>query len=222
MRRIAVLALVALVAALLFWGLPADRSTAQWLPERNEKQTPLPPVPENLAIATFANGCFWCTESDFDKVEGVVATYSGYTGGQVKNPTYKQVGSGSTGHVEALRVVYDPKKVSYEKLLDVYWHNTDVTDDGGQFCDRGSEYQPAIFVHTPEQRRLAEASKAAFERSGKFKKVVVPIRDAAEFTPAEDYHQDFYQKNPGHYFRYRLGCGRDYRLEELWGPKPKG
>lgn len=201
---------LAVVASGLLWSAP-----------RSSAQTATTPPAANLAVATFASGCFWCTESDFDKVAGVVSTISGYMGGKTKNPTYEQVSRGNTGHAEVLQVTYDPAKVSYDKLLEVFWANTDVVDAGGQFCDRGSHYRPEIFVHTPEQRRIAEAGKAALQKSGKIKRpIVVPITDASEFTKAEEYHQDFYKKNPGHYFRYRLGCGRDYRLEELWGKKP--
>jgi methionine-S-sulfoxide reductase len=173
------------------------------------------------AVATFGSGCFWCTESDFDKVPGVISTTSGYMGGSVPNPTYEMVGTGRTGHAEVVQVAYDPAKVSYQQLLDVYWHNVDPFDANGQFCDKGSQYRPVIFAHTPEQKRLAEESKAAKakELSAKFKfPVVVAIEDAKPFTAAEDYHQDFYKKNPGHYSRYRIGCGRDARLKQIWGP----
>lgn len=175
------------------------------------------------AVATFASGCFWCTESDFDKVPGVLKTISGYMGGHVENPTYKQVSRGGTGHAEVLQVTYDPTKVTYQKLLDHYWHNVDPYSKDGQFCDRGDQYRPAIFVHTPEQRKLAEASKAALIASGKLKEgpIVVEITDASTFTAAEGYHQNFYKKNPIHYWRYRIGCGRDRRLEEIWGKKEK-
>ncbi|HUS96463.1 MAG TPA: peptide-methionine (S)-S-oxide reductase MsrA [Hyphomicrobiaceae bacterium] len=177
---------------------------------------------KKTAVATFASGCFWCTESDFDKVPGVLKTISGFMGGPEKNPTYKQVSSGRTGHTEVLQVTYDPAMVSYQKLLDVYWRNVDPHDAAGQFCDRGSQYRPAIFVHTAEQRRLAEASKAKLSAPGVLRKpIIVPITDASEFTAAEAYHQDFYQKNPMHYWSYRIGCGRDRRLEKVWGKKPK-
>ena len=178
--------------------------------------------PPKTAIATFASGCFWCTESDFDKVPGVLKTISGYIGGHVKNPTYDQVSAGSTGHAEAVQVTYDPSKVSYEKLLEFYWRHVDPTDAGGQFCDRGSQYRPEIFVHTDAQRRLAEASRAKLSASGVLKKpIVVKITTATTFTPAEAYHQDFYKRNPAHYWSYRIGCGRDRRLERLWGKKAK-
>jgi peptide-methionine (S)-S-oxide reductase len=173
-----------------------------------------------LATATFAGGCFWCVEADFDKVEGVVSTTSGYIGGRNPNPTYEQVSAGGTGHVEAVQVVYDPRKVSYEKLLQVFWVNVDPTVKDRQFCDVGSQYRTAIFVHDEAQRRAAEASKAALERSRPFKAAIVtPIEPATAFYPAEAYHQDYYLKNPIRYRYYRSGCGRDARLKELWGEK---
>lgn len=173
---------------------------------------------DGLAVATFASGCFWCTESDFDKVEGVTSTISGYIGGKTPNPTYEAVGSGQTGHAEGLQVTYDPAKVTYEKLLSHYWRNVDLLDGGGQFCDRGSQYRPVIFTHTDEQKRLAEESKAALGKSGKFQKpIAVEIVAATTFTPAEDYHQDYYKNNPIRYAIYRHGCGRDARLQQLWG-----
>lgn len=172
------------------------------------------------AQATFAGGCFWCMEPPFDKLAGVVSTTSGYTGGQKANPTYEQVSAGGTGHTEAVQVVYDPTKISYEKLLEVYWRNVDPTDKGGQFCDRGDQYRAAIFYHTEEQRRFAEQSKAAIEKSKSFKPpIVTPIVAAATFYPAEGYHQDYYQKNPIRYKFYRFNCGRDQRLNELWEKK---
>jgi peptide-methionine (S)-S-oxide reductase len=175
------------------------------------------PPPAGLAVATFAAGCFWCTESDFDKVAGVVSTTSGYTGGQKANPTYYEVGNGRTGHTEGVRVVYDPNKVSYQKLLDVYWRNVDPFDARGQFCDKGSQYRPEIFAHDAEQKQLAEVSKAAVEKKLK-RPVVVKITPASTFYVAEDYHQDYYQKNAVRYKFYRYNCGRDARLEAIWGP----
>jgi len=176
------------------------------------------PPPPGLAVATFAGGCFWCMEPPFDKLEGVISTTSGYTGGAKRNPTYREVSSGGTGHTEAVQVVYDPAKVSYEKLLQVFWVNVDPTDAGGQFCDRGSQYRTGIFVHDATQRKLAEASKAALEKSKPFKEpVVTEIVPAGEFWAAEDYHQDYYKKNPLRYKYYRNGCGRDQRLQALWG-----
>jgi peptide-methionine (S)-S-oxide reductase len=156
-------------------------------------------------------------EPPFDKLEGVVSTTSGYTGGDLAKPTYEQVSSGGTGHVEAVEVAYDPAKVSYEKLLEVFWANVDPTDPGGQFCDRGSQYATAIFVHDAEQRRLAEESRQKLVESGRLKKsIVTPIRDARAFYVAEDYHQDYYEKNPLRYKFYRTSCGRDRALERLW------
>ena len=177
-------------------------------------------VPPGHAVATFAGGCFWCMEPPYDKLPGVVATISGYTGGRKVNPTYQEVSSGSTGHAEAVQVVYDPKKVSYDKLLEVFWVNIDPTVTDRQFCDHGSQYRTAIFAHSPEQRKAALASKAAVEKTKSFKDpVVTPVVDAGDFWSAEDYHQDYYKKNPARYTYYRTGCGRDARLKELWGAK---
>ena len=174
--------------------------------------------PAGLAKATFAAGCFWCTEEAMDKVPGVISTTSGYMGGSKKNPTYQEVSSGATGHTEVVQVVYDPAKVSYERLLDQFWVNHDPTVKDRQFCDVGSQYRPSIFWHDGEQKRLAEASKAKWEKEKLFKQpIVTPIVKAAEFWPAEDYHQDYYRKNPVRYRLYRYGCGRDARLKEIWG-----
>jgi peptide-methionine (S)-S-oxide reductase len=180
---------------------------------------PLPAnAPQGLAIATFAGGCFWCMEQPFDKLPGVKSTTSGYTGGFRRSPTYEEVSSGTTGHAEAVQVLYDPTKVTYEKLLDVFWHNIDPTVKDQQFCDHGNQYRTAIFVHNDEQRKLAEASKAALDKNRPFKEpIVTPIVPAGEFWAAEDYHQDYYKKNPVRYNYYRAGCGRDRRLEQLWG-----
>jgi peptide-methionine (S)-S-oxide reductase len=168
-----------------------------------------------LVTATFASGCFWCTESDFDKVAGVVSTTSGYTGGRVANPTYEQVSSGGTGHAESVQVMFDPSIVSYEKLLDVYWHNVDPFSGRGQFCDFGEQYRPAIFVHDDAQRAAADASKQHVEEIFG-KPVAVTIEKAGVFYPAEDYHQDFHTKSAVRYKYYRWGCGRDARLAEIW------
>jgi len=193
------------LAALVSW--PAGAQMAK-----------LPPAPPGSAVATFAGGCFWCMEQPFDKQPGVIATTSGYIGGTKANPTYEEVSSGGTGHAEAVQVLYDPKKVSYEKLLDIFWHNVDPTVSNRQFCDVGSQYRTGIFVHTDEQRKAAETSKAAVEKEKPFKEpVVTPIVAAAEFWPAEEYHQDYYKKNPVRYNYYRTGCGRDARLKQLWG-----
>jgi peptide-methionine (S)-S-oxide reductase len=170
------------------------------------------------AVATFAGGCFWCVESDFDHVPGVTKTISGYTGGILKDPTYRQVTAGNSGHIEAVQIYYDPKKTSYEKLLDVFWRSIDPTDSGGQFCDRGDSYATAIFANTPEQKKIAEASRTKLMKSGVLKgRIVTPVRMADAFYPAEGYHQDYYKKNPLRYKFYRLSCGRDSRIEELWG-----
>ena len=172
------------------------------------------------AVATFAGGCFWCMEPPFDKLDGVLSTTSGYIGGMVVNPTYEQVSSGRTGHTEAVQVVYDPSRVTYEKLLDVFWHNIDPTVRDRQFCDIGSQYRSGIFVHNAEQKRLALASKAQLEKTKSFKApIVTEITDATQFWPAEEYHQDYYVKNPVRYRYYRSGCGRDARLKELWGER---
>ncbi len=173
---------------------------------------------DGLEAATFAGGCFWCVESDFDSVPGVVSTTSGYTGGDLVDPTYKRISAGGTGHREAVRIVYDPTKTSYATLLDVFWHSVDPTDGGGQFCDRGESYATAIFANSPEQRRLAEDSKRALERSAVLERpIVTPIERAGPFYPAEGYHQDYYEKNPIRYNFYRYRCGRDDRIVDLWG-----
>lgn len=170
------------------------------------------------AVATFAGGCFWCVESDFDKVPGVLETESGYTGGTVENPTYESVTQGGTGHYEAVRITYDPAKVTYDQLLDVFWHSVDPTDDGGQFCDRGESYKTAVFFHSPAQKRAAISSKKAINDSGALKgSIVTPILMAKAFYPAEEYHQGYYMKDPLRYRFYRFGCGRDNRLREVWG-----
>jgi len=167
------------------------------------------------ATATFAGGCFWCMEPPYDDLDGVISTVSGYTGGTQKNPTYEQVTTGATGHAEAVQVTYDPKKVSYEKLLEVFWRNIDPFTANAQFCDVGSQYRSAIFYHDETQKSAAEKSKRALQT--RFKQpIVTEIVDAAEFYPAEDYHQDYYKKNPIRYKIYRYGCGRDKRLRELW------
>jgi peptide-methionine (S)-S-oxide reductase len=172
----------------------------------------------NIEKATFAGGCFWCMEHPFDELPGVVSVTSGYTGGQKKNPTYEEVSAGGTGHAESVQVVYDPAKVTYEKLLKVFWHNIDPTAKDRQFCDSGHQYRSAIFYHNEEQQRLALQSKAELEKNKTFREpVVTEIVRAAEFYPAEDYHQHYYKKNPIRYKYYRSRCGRDQRLKELWG-----
>ncbi len=180
---------------------------------------PVKPVDSaNLAKATFAGGCFWCMEPPFDKLDGVISTTSGYTGGHTKNVTYKEVSAGGTGHAEAVEIVYDPEKISYEKLLEVFWRNVDPTTPDRQFCDTGRQYRTEIFYHDAEQKRLAEQSKDRIEQTKPFQQpVVTEIIPATEFYAAEEYHQDYYKKNPLRYKFYRYHCGRDQRLEELWG-----
>ena len=177
-----------------------------------------PSASKGEAIATFAGGCFWCVESDFDTVPGVLRTISGYTGGTLIDPTYKQVTAGGSGHLEAVRIFFDPKKVSYGTLLEIFWRSVDPTDDGGQFCDRGESYETAIFANSADQKRLAEASKGRLQASGVLKRpIVTTIETAGPFYPAEDYHQDFYKKSSLRYKIYRYGCGRDARIRKLWG-----
>jgi peptide-methionine (S)-S-oxide reductase len=175
---------------------------------------------QDAGVAVFAGGCFWCTEADFDKLPGVLSTTSGYTGGSVENPSYEQVSAGSTGHIEAVQVRFDPSKTSYAKLLEAFWPTIDPLTPNAQFCDHGSQYRSAIFYATPEEKALAEASKAALQASGRFQQpVVTELLPVTTFYPAEEYHQDYYQKNPLRYAYYRKGCGRDKRLEQLWGKK---
>jgi len=185
----------------------ASLTVAQTTPQRT-----------NQAVATFAGGCFWCTEADFDKVPGVLSTTSGYIGGKIANPTYEQVSAGGTGHAEAVEIVYDPGKVSFDELLSFYWRHVDPTVKSRQFCDVGDQYRTAIFVHDDEQQRLAEASKKKIEAQLK-QPIYTEIVSAGPFYKAEDYHQDFYQKNPVKYKFYRWNCGRDQRLEQLWGAR---
>lgn len=180
------------------------------------------PVVEGQAPATavFAGGCFWCMEPPFDALAGVATTTSGFTGGHQANPSYKDVSSGGTGHIEAVQISYDPAQVSYQQLLDVYWRNIDPLDDGGQFCDRCHEHTAAIYYQNEAEKKLAEQSKAQVEKS-LGRTVTTAIRPAAPFYAAEDYHQDYYRKNPVRYKYYRYSCGRDQRLEELWGRKER-
>jgi len=173
---------------------------------------------QKVEKAAFAGGCFWCTEEAFEKVPGVLSAVSGYMGGSVKKPTYEQVSSGRTGHTEVVEVSFDPAKVSYEKLLDVFWLNHDPTVTNRQFCDAGSQYRPEIFTYSEEQKRLAEASKAKWEKAKPFRQpLLTPITPKGEFWPAEDYHQDYYKKNALQYRFYVTGCGRYARLDSLWG-----
>lgn len=189
------------------------RSEAE--PASQAKQAPS----GRLAKATFAGGCFWCMEPPFEKLDGVVSVTSGYTGGHKKNPTYDEVSAGGTGHAEAVEILYDPAKISYAQLLEVFWHNIDPTVKDRQFCDVGRQYRSAIFYHDEEQKRLAEQSKQKLLASGRFTAIYTEIVPASAFYPAEEYHQDFYKKNPVRYKLYRTGCGRDRRLQELWGER---
>jgi peptide-methionine (S)-S-oxide reductase len=177
------------------------------------------PEPGRTATATFAGGCFWCMEPPFDALDGVISTTSGYTGGTTPSPTYEQVSAGGTGHTEALRIVYDPSRVTFATLLDVFWRNVDAVDGGGQFCDRGSQYRPAIFYHSDAQRQQAERAKERVAAQ-LGKPVAVEIVPAGPFYDAEAYHQDYYRKNPVRYKFYKWNCGRDQRLEQLWGKPP--
>ena len=216
------LTLIAVVVVLL--GFYLVRNTVAKTDEKMETQ------PVMTQTAVFAGGCFWCTESDFEKVDGVIEAISGYTGGHVANPTYEQVSAGGTGHVEAVKVIYDPAKITYEQLLDVFWRHVDPTDAGGQFVDRGSQYRSVIFYANDKEREMAEVSKKALMASGRFDKpIVTEILPLGVFYPAEDYHQDYYKKNPIRYHWYRSGSGRDQFLEKVWGdaksmvnPKEKG
>ena len=208
-RTLAAIAGVAIAVFAIFAG-----------PALTQTSAPLVKPEDATEVATFAGGCFWCVESDFDKVDGVLSTVSGFMGGTTANPSYKQVTSGGTGHIEVVQITFDPKKVTYAKLVDYFWRHVDAYDAGGQFCDRGDSYVTAIFAHTPEQKTLATASKEALEKGGPLKQPVATlIRDAGPFTPAEDYHQDYYKKNPIRYNYYRAGCGRDARVEAIWGKK---
>ncbi len=177
---------------------------------------------DQLAVATFAGGCFWCMEHPYDKLEGVISTTVGYTGGHKEDPTYEQVSAGWTGHTESVQVVYNPQKVSYQKLLEVFWRNVDPLTKDRQFCDKGTQYRTAIFYHDENQKRLAEQSKKALEASKRFdQRIVTEITPASEFYRAEDYHQDYYKTHPFRYKFYRYACGRDQRLRELWDPTPE-
>jgi peptide methionine sulfoxide reductase msrA/msrB len=202
----------ALVLAALLFGYRQVRSMDKNMEQPTAKMAP------HTKTAVFAGGCFWCTESDFEKVNGVIDAISGYTGGHVKNPTYEQVSAGGTGHVEAVKVIYDADKVTYKQLLNVFWPHVDPTDAGGQFVDRGSQYRSVIFYANAEQRRLAEASKKAIEAHGPFHKpIVTQILPLGPFYKAEEYHQNYYKKNPLRYHWYRAGSGRDRFLEMTWG-----
>jgi len=206
--------------AVLFLGVRATVSGAGSLPA-GEPETTSPP--ENTARATFAGGCFWCMQGPFDELEGVLETTSGYTGGHVENPSYEQVSAGGTGHTEAVQVTYDPGRVSYDELLEVFWRNIDPTDATGQFCDRGSQYRSGIYWHDDEQQRLAETSRAELSEQARFDApVATEILEAQAFHTAEDYHQNYYKRNPIRYRFYRSRCGRDRRLREVWGDETSG
>lgn len=182
-----------------------------------QDQTLAETAPKRLSSAIFAGGCFWCVESDFDKVDGVIETVSGYTGGEIANPTYKQVSKENTGHYEAVKVTYDPDLVSYDTLVEYFFRHVDPTDPYGQFCDKGDSYRTAIFVNTDDERAVAEAEIAEIETSGVLKDpIVTRVIQAETFWPAEDYHQNYYKKNPLKYRYYRASCGRDGRVEDLW------
>ncbi|PZV04917.1 MAG: peptide-methionine (S)-S-oxide reductase [Leptolyngbya sp.] len=213
MIRRLLLGLLLLATLGLMWDALPFYATADSMPESTAVSD------SSLATATFAGGCFWCMEGPFDDLEGVISTTSGYTGGTKVAPTYAEVSAGSTGHVEAVQVVYDPAKVSYETLLQVFWQNVDPLDSRGQFCDKGSQYQAKIFAQGDDQLALAEQSKQALSRQAKFRKtpIVTAIEPAQTFYPAEDYHQDYYLKHPLRYKYYRTACGRDRRLAEVWG-----
>ena len=219
MKTILIIALIFLLGIFLFgFQKISDNSL-----KKQEKAPIMKTDLKNLKTATFAGGCFWCVESDFEKVDGVVEAISGYTGGDKPNPTYEEVSAGGTGHAEAVQVRYDPAKISYKQLLDVFWRHVDPTDAGGQFVDRGSQYRTAIFYHDEEQKRMAEESKAALQKSGRFSvPIVTEIVPATEFYPAEDYHQDYYSHNPLRYKFYRLGSGRDQFLKSTWGAESGG
>jgi peptide-methionine (S)-S-oxide reductase len=209
---------VRLAAGLAAAAAPA----ALWLAQGAHAQTPAPAAPATAParteIATFAGGCFWCVEADFDKVPGVISTTSGYTGGSVANPNYEQVSGKRTGHAEAVQIVFDPARVSYEQLVEKYWRTIDPTVRDRQFCDAGSPYRTAIFANSDAQLAAAKASLAALEKSKPFKDpIVTTIERAGPFYAAEEYHQDYYKKNPVRYAYYRTSCGRDARLKQLWG-----
>lgn len=172
---------------------------------------------QDIETAIFAGGCFWSMQHDFDKVPGVIHTEVGYTGGHLPNPSYEQVSSGKTGHLESIKITYDPHKVSYADLLNFYWHDIDPTDADGQFCDKGNEYHSVIFYLNDKQKAKAEASKKELEKSSHFKQIATMIKPASTFYPAEEYHQKYAVKNPEAYTAYRSGCGRDAKTQELWG-----
>lgn len=201
--------------------IPFTAWTAEQVEDQNTNNEKTMTQNQDTAIATFAGGCFWCMEPPYDKLDGVISTTSGYTGGHTENPTYQKTSSGKTGHTEAIQIVFDPKKVNYAKLLEVFWRNIDPTTPDQQFCDKGNQYRSEIFYHDPEQQQLAQQSKAELQQNKPFTApIITPITVATKFYPAEEYHQDYYKKNPIRYRYYRYGCGRDKRLESLWGKDP--
>jgi len=206
---------------LLQWlfGLSVLISTSAGTAWAKDSPGSQPSRPAGTATAIFAGGCFWCVEADFDKLPGVLATESGYTAGKTPNPTYDQVSAGGTGHTEAVRVRYDPAKVSYQKLVDYFWRHIDPTVKDRQFCDIGTQYRSGIYWQNEVERKIAEASRDALLKSGKLKQVFTELAPASAFYPAEEYHQDYYTKNPIRYAYYRNSCGRDARLQEVWGGK---
>lgn len=208
-----------LLALLVFWGC-FDKSSIGSDSEiqSNGEKSKLVSYSDEEEIATFAGGCFWCIEAPFEKIDGVKKVISGYAGGKEKNPSYKEVSSGNTSHVEAVQVTFDPQVISYSEILDIFWKQFDPTDAGGSFYDRGSQYTSAIFYHDDKQKTVAENSKKLLSKSGVFEKpIVTPIKKFTTFYPAEDYHQDFYKKDPGRYYSYRNGSGRDRFIEKTWG-----
>lgn len=212
MRAWRQVAWIALAGAWLAWGWSGMVAAEQQSAESAKAPA------GRTEIATFAGGCFWCMEGPFEALDGVRSVTAGYTGGTTENPTYEEVSSGSTGHIESIQILYDPSTVSYQRLLDVFWRQIDPTTSNQQFADRGSQYRTAIFYHDDAQRRLAEASKQALAASGRFDRpIVTEIRPATRFYAAEDYHQDYYKKNPLRYKLYRLGSGRDAYLKNTWG-----
>ena len=213
MKSIFLLTILLLIASFVFAFQHEDKN----ITEEKGKRSLMSEQRNKLSTATFAGGCFWCTEADFEKVEGVVEVISGYTGGHKENPTYEQVSAGGTGHVEAVQVMFDPEKVSYKELLQVFWRHVDPTDPGGQFVDRGAQYRSAIFYHDDMQNRLAEESKTELERSGRFENpIVTEIVKFTKFYRAEDYHQDYYKTHPFRYKYYRFNSDRDQFLKKVW------
>ncbi len=211
--------LIRFSTALLLSAFTMLASAQNKAPDKTNTTAP----PAATAKAIFAGGCFWCMEPPYDAIDGVLSTTSGYIGGKQKDPTYKEISTGTTGHTEAVEVVYDPKKISYERLLEVFWRNIDPTVKDQQFCDVGSQYRTGIFVVNDAQKAAADASKAALEKNKPFTgKIVTEITQAGPFYAAEDYHQDYYLKNPIRYKYYRNGCGRDARLKQLWGDQAGG